>query len=45
MKQLIIVIFICISIMIILALILAFWDLSVEQSIKTVVLPNDKFVN
>ena len=45
MKQLILVIFICITIILILALILAFWDLPVEQSIKTVILSNEDFIN
>ena len=45
MKQLILVIFICVAIIFLIALMLAFWDLPVEQSIKTVILPNEKFIN
>ena len=45
MKQLILVIVLCISILIVIALVLAFWDLPVDQSIQTITLPNEKFIN
>jgi len=45
MKQLILVLVLCISILLIIALILAFWDLPVDQSMQITTFPNEKFIN